>query len=285
MQSNKPNYTIIDSEVHVYDDQNLKTFEFMDSDKTKHSIQIKRCFNVSFQIVPTCVTKLKINGCRLQKLNGLSKMWLYELDLSGNNITDISELQSFWNGLTDLNLSDNQIVDISPLGVNFKTQQLKFKLKQLDLSQNRIINIDALKEQNEIEELFLYNNYIQDFTPFKRSTKLLLYNQTQRKLINGIWYPKRNHAWEYPDAKYYDFQCKLDKQQLKYYNKYLIIIKCQKQTKRMNKKYKKAVKGYAIYINHLDKKLKSIQRNFSQFMNSSAVLFSQFQNSDTIYDQ
>ncbi|CAL6067948.1 Leucine-rich_repeat domain superfamily [Hexamita inflata] len=93
----QPNYEIRDGMVYIYNDQMLTTLEFMDNvnNRTSNSILILRSFHLSFAKVPNCVTKLKINGCRLYKLDGISKMNLKELDLSDNNIIDISELKNF----------------------------------------------------------------------------------------------------------------------------------------------------------------------------------------------
>jgi len=61
---------------------------------------------------------------------------LQELDLGGNNLTDIKFLSGL-TSLTSLNLSDNYITDASPLS---GLTGLKF----LDISKNAINNIDAL---------------------------------------------------------------------------------------------------------------------------------------------
>ncbi|CAL5985524.1 Conserved_hypothetical protein [Hexamita inflata] len=152
-------------EISIYNEQNLTTFEFVDKISFNHVLQIQRCFNISFKTVPNCIRILFVNDCNLERLNGLSQMRLFELDLSNNKINDISELKRFQPGLKALNLSDNLIVDVSIFVLEC------LKLIKLDLSDNKIINIDALKDQSELQELFLYNNYIQDLTPAVKIAK------------------------------------------------------------------------------------------------------------------
>jgi len=91
--------------------------------------------------------------------------WLESLDLSNNQIGDISFLKDFRN-LKSLNLCDTQISDISFLK-DFK------QINSLDLSDNRLINdCTFLKDLTGITKLALRYNYIVDYTFLKDLEKL-----------------------------------------------------------------------------------------------------------------
>ncbi|CAL5985530.1 chitobiase/beta-hexosaminidase_C-terminal domain-containing protein [Hexamita inflata] len=179
----------------------LQFMEYIQYDpyfQTNTNCSITQCPNINFILVPQCIQKLCINYCHLKCLDGLSKMNLKVLDLSWNNIIDISELKYLKSDLTELKLNNNQIVDISPLGLNPISRQLNFKLNYLDLSFNKVINIDALKYQFDLEDLSLFNNFVQDFSPVN-NCKLFF--------------------------SYFDDQLALNAAQLNYQNKYQTIIK------------------------------------------------------------
>ena len=81
---------------------------------------------------------------------------LTELDLLGNNISDISSLISLTN-LQELNLNSNNISDILPLaGLN--------NLQMLDLNKNNISDISPLAGLTNLEWLFLEENNISDIS-------------------------------------------------------------------------------------------------------------------------
>ena len=79
-----------------------------------------------------------------------------ELDLSKNQITDISSLGSLTN-LTTLALFDNRITNISFLGS-------LTNLTTLDLSYNRITDFSSLGSLTNLTTLNLYNNQITDIS-------------------------------------------------------------------------------------------------------------------------
>ncbi|CAL6067892.1 chitobiase/beta-hexosaminidase_C-terminal domain-containing protein [Hexamita inflata] len=184
-----PNYTLqCSGMVLVDDDPKLTTTQFMDQIKvnpyqySNFCCCLYNCPNINFISISTRVQKLCINYCHLKCIDGLSKMSLKELDLSWNDLTDISELKYLKSDLTELRLNNNNIIDISPLGLNPKTRQLNFKLNYLDLSFNQIINIDALKYQYSLESLLLFNNFIHDFSPIENRKIELNFDEEQQEL-------------------------------------------------------------------------------------------------------
>ena len=78
------------------------------------------------------------------------------LDLSGQNITDISFLADGVN-LEELDLSNNEITDISVLAK-------LTKLRKLNISNNAIEDINILLVLPELEEVDISNNPIKDYT-------------------------------------------------------------------------------------------------------------------------
>ena len=81
---------------------------------------------------------------------------LTALDLSGQNITDISFIKDGMN-LEELDLSNNAITDISALAK-------LTKLKKLNISNNAIEDINILLAIPELEEVDVSGNPIKDYT-------------------------------------------------------------------------------------------------------------------------
>ena len=81
------------------------------------------------------------------------------LDLSGNDLRDISDI-SFFSNLVTLNLSGNRIENVEPL-------RNLAKLQQLDLSKNEIESIEplCLSTSNSLN-VNVSGNYIRDFADF-----------------------------------------------------------------------------------------------------------------------
>ncbi|MCR9289046.1 MAG: leucine-rich repeat domain-containing protein [Bacteroidetes bacterium] len=110
--------------------------------------------------------KLDLSGLYLKKIpieiKGLSH--LQEVNLSNNEITDFSVLQSLKN-LTKLNVSGNKISDVtwlSKLG----------NLKSLNLSKNHIPNIEELETLSSLTHLNLKRNRLRNVEPLKKLTQL-----------------------------------------------------------------------------------------------------------------
>ncbi len=96
------------------------------------------------------------------------------LDLSGNQITDISPLQGL-HDLTSLVLFSNQISDLSPL------QEL-IGLIELNLSQNHIIDLSMIKGLNRLKSLRLWNIQITNISALQRLDSLTELNLSQNQI-------------------------------------------------------------------------------------------------------
>ncbi|CAL5985624.1 leucine-rich_repeat domain-containing protein [Hexamita inflata] len=281
----EPWYTVKDTgRVYVQEESALTTFVFADNvDKQDCGSQdpyiyFEKCPNISFKRVPHSIRILEIYNCGLKNLKGLSQMNLWELNLSGNKISDISELAKFRCDLDDLNLSNNHIVDISPLGLDPKTKELSLKLSYLNLMGNRIINIDALEDQTNLRELYLSRNYIYDQTPIKNivTKEKCWLKDSFGQIINGVFHPVRNYAYEYPNKNYVDGQYRLNTNQQNYQEKYLAYMNSKKKSimvsRRLQKIHQTNYKALAL------KSLETIQHNFSNFINHAAVLLKSMEN-------
>lgn len=112
--------------------------------------------NLVFLNISGIVKRLEDNDLK-QQLSTLSQ--LTQLDLSRNNITDLSFLSSLIQ-LTELNLNNNRIVDLTPLTpLN--------KLIQLGLGHNKIHDIAPLNELKNLNSLNLSENKIDDSGTFR----------------------------------------------------------------------------------------------------------------------
>lgn len=99
------------------------------------------------------VTELELSGQNITDILTLTGFKsLVRLDLSNNAVSNIYALESLQapRDLTYLNLADNQVTDINPIA------GLKC-LETLDLSGNRIATINPLLYLTNLKELFLYN--------------------------------------------------------------------------------------------------------------------------------
>ncbi|CAL5985512.1 leucine-rich_repeat domain-containing protein [Hexamita inflata] len=259
-----PNYALqCSGMVLVDDDHKLSTTQFMDQIKVnpyKYSnfcCCLYNCPNINFTSVSIRVQKLSVNYCHLKCIDGLSKMSLIELDLSWNDLTDISELKYLKSDLTELKLNNNQIVDITPLGPNPKTRQLNFKLNYLDLSFNKVINIDTLKYQQSLKYLALFNNFVQDFSPIEnRKIKEFNFSKDQQEL-NAV--------------------------QLNYQKKYKMIIKVNMQHNKV-KQWKKRI-FRANYKTLVCKILSQAQQNHQYFMEQAVSIVKQTYQDNFMYYQ
>ena len=89
---------------------------------------------------------------------------LQELDLGGNQITDITSLSNLTQ-LQELGLGWNQISDITPL--SNMTQ-----LQRLYLNRNQITDITPLSNMTQLQRLYLGCNQIRDIRPLSNLIQL-----------------------------------------------------------------------------------------------------------------
>ena len=133
---------------------------------------------------------LYADGYGIEDLTGLEHAQnLYHLNLSDNNISDLSPLAELKNAqnLRTLTLSYNNILDISPLAELTQVGYLHLdnnnisdlsplaELKKLDylhLDNNNISDLSPLAELKNLRQLLLYDNNISDISPLAKLKKL-----------------------------------------------------------------------------------------------------------------
>lgn len=103
------------------------------------------------------VTELNLSGKNIQDISELAKcLQLRTLNLKDNDIKDLSALEGLEN-LTWLCLYDNDISDVASVG------QLT-NLTYLDLGENEITNINSLSSLSGLTELYLDDNEISSYS-------------------------------------------------------------------------------------------------------------------------
>ncbi|CAL6018187.1 Conserved_hypothetical protein [Hexamita inflata] len=155
----------------IINNQDLNSIQFIDQ-LNIDELNIQNCQNVTCQRIPKFISKLIINNCQLttEKLAGIEQIkQIASLDLGLNALTDnslniIAEMKT----LVELNLSLNRLENVE------KLKQLTL-LKQLDLNQNRIKDIPCLNQLINLQNFDgSYNNLSQ----------LSLQNMNQLKVLN-----------------------------------------------------------------------------------------------------
>ncbi|NFQ73566.1 DUF5050 domain-containing protein [Clostridium botulinum] len=151
------------------------------------------------------IKELNVHNKNIKSLKGIEYLKnLTKLDISDNNIKDISRLKGL-DSLELLNLYNNNIEDISPISnmeklkdINLSKNKVKdisylkdLKLHHLDLRDNKIENIEVLKDKTSLQHLYLANNSIKDFLPISNLKNL------------QILYLSHNNSSNYDYAKGY----------------------------------------------------------------------------------
>jgi Leucine-rich repeat (LRR) protein len=101
--------------------------------------------------------------------NGEIRHDVTELNLSGNEISDLTPLATLTN-LRSLDLSDNFITDLSPLAglTNLGNEFATY----VNLSYNQITDVSPLANLTNLQFLTLHNNQITDLTPLGNLIRL-----------------------------------------------------------------------------------------------------------------
>ena len=103
---------------------------------------------------------------------------LEEVILNNVDISNINGLELLSNSVIRLDLSNNNIEDITNLK-DFK------KLRFLNLSSNKIKGIKGLENLKDLTTLYLQNNQISDITPLSMNTSLTTLNLKGNTAIDG----------------------------------------------------------------------------------------------------
>ncbi|EQB4339636.1 leucine-rich repeat domain-containing protein [Clostridium botulinum] len=151
------------------------------------------------------IKELNVHNKNIKSLKGIEYLKnITKLDISDNNIKDISYLKEL-DSLELLNLYNNNIEDISPINnmkklkdINLSKNNVKdisylkdLNLHHLDLRDNKIENIEVLRNKISLQHLYLANNSIKDFSPISNLKNL------------QILYLSHNYSSNYDYAKDY----------------------------------------------------------------------------------
>lgn len=128
---------------------------------------VLNCFDSEFQGEFSNETSIRFQ-CKdsfLENINFLSKLkWLQTLDLTGNNIRDLSGLKSLKN-LRFLKLHGNKVKEFPDI------DSLK-DLEYLDIGGNNLKEISFLRKAGNIRFIDVSGNQIRDMTPLSELSKL-----------------------------------------------------------------------------------------------------------------
>lgn len=114
----------------------------------------------------------------LSNLDGLEHCVYLKKIYAGNNaITDIDGLQNA-TLLNDVDLSNNAIVDISLLSKS------KGTLKKLNLSNNKIGNVDALSECSRLTQINISGNSVETLDALSALTEITSINASDNRIID-----------------------------------------------------------------------------------------------------
>ncbi|EQB9794289.1 leucine-rich repeat domain-containing protein, partial [Clostridium botulinum] len=144
------------------------------------------------------IKELNVHNKNIKSLKGIEYLKnLTKLDISDNNIKDISYLKGL-DSLELLNLYNNNIEDISPINnmeklkdINLSKNKVKdisylkdLNLHHLDLRDNKIENIEVLKDKTSLQHLYLANNSIKDFLPISNLKNLQILYLSHNSSLN-----------------------------------------------------------------------------------------------------
>ena len=123
----------------------------------------------------TRLTELDLDGNELSDVSPLNVLVnLKILDLHDNEVSDISPLSNLIR-LTDLDLDDNQISDITPLsGLT--------ALTYLDLDGNQISDVAPLKDLTNLIVLDLHDNTVSDVSPLSSLVNLTVLDLSSNQI-------------------------------------------------------------------------------------------------------
>ena len=121
-----------------------------------------------------------LNDEDLEDLKIFSDMSEISLDLSDNNLTDLTPLSELKNkySLHELYIANNNISDLTPLK-DFKN------ISYLDARENNISDLTPLMGMKKLNSINISNNQVSDLTPLKNAEKLLYIAATNNE-INSI---------------------------------------------------------------------------------------------------
>ncbi|CAL6075269.1 Conserved_hypothetical protein [Hexamita inflata] len=138
----------------IENDETINNLNFAD-DLDINSINVNNCVNVKFVKVPTKITSLTVNNCKLTNVAGIENIkQLQKIELVNNSFNDIQQIFGLEN-VTSLTINNSKLTNV--IGI----EQMK-QLTYLNLKENCILLIEPVKQLPNLKQLFIDNNFIHD---------------------------------------------------------------------------------------------------------------------------
>ncbi|CAL5978768.1 Conserved_hypothetical protein [Hexamita inflata] len=171
-------YKTNNPELTITNDSNLTSIAFMDQMPVTY-LTLVNCQNISFTRTPEKLTKFTAVSCKLKQVEGIEKMkQLLQLKLNLNALNDsclqfIAQLEN----LEHLNLSQNRLTNVNEL------KSLKM-LKVLDVNQNRILDAGFAQDLTKMENLDISHNQIKSINPLEGLVEIKQLDISQNKICS-----------------------------------------------------------------------------------------------------
>ncbi|CAL6025237.1 Conserved_hypothetical protein [Hexamita inflata] len=158
-----------------HDLKSIRFADYLDIDE----LNLQNCYEVTLERTPKNVKKFIINNCRLNtsRINGLAKMsQLTELNLGLNMLTDdCLEIIGSMKNLQCLDLSINRLENVD------KLKQLG-NLRALDLNQNFIKTVDCLESLAGLQNLDISYNQVSQVKALENMENMKVLNISHNKI-------------------------------------------------------------------------------------------------------
>lgn len=176
-----------------------------------YSEETKQKFN-KFLVELGEISELSASGLKLENIDFLENIEVYDLDLSYNKIENIEILTTI-RGLNYLNLSNNKISDLAPLSNITELQSIDLSYNHvndlkplsnllnicdLNVRWNSIWDLTPLSNLSNIKFLTIDHNYITSFDGLEKlyNLKILDANRNHIENVNGILpVVEKNDVW------------------------------------------------------------------------------------------
>ncbi|CAL5990413.1 Conserved_hypothetical protein [Hexamita inflata] len=171
-------YKTNNPELTITNDSKLTSIAFMDQMPVTY-LTLVNCLNISFTRTPEKLIKFTAVSCKLKQVEGIQKMkQLLQLKLNLNALNDsclpfISQLEN----LEHLNLSQNRLQNVNEL------TSLR-KLRVLDINQNRILDTRFLQDLAKMENLDISHNLIESINPLEGLIEIKQLDISQNKICS-----------------------------------------------------------------------------------------------------
>ncbi|CAL6062127.1 Leucine_rich repeats-containing protein [Hexamita inflata] len=146
--------TVQNHQLIIENDETINNLNFAD-DLDINSINVNNCINVTFVKVPTKITSLTINNCKLTNVVGIENIkQLQKIELFNNGFNNIQQIFGLEN-VTSLTINNSKLTNV--IGIENMKQ-----LTYLNLKENRILLIEPIQSLPSLKQLIIDNNFIHD---------------------------------------------------------------------------------------------------------------------------